>query len=264
VQFLRAWSRRAPLPVYWGYRSALADTSYFARLPIRRLHPVKRFSLLNEADADSALLMGDAARAMTRARELLAGSRHLIDQPLYIDMMVGRYMLQRGARLLVRAAQQGDEPMLAGAAKRLDAMVESNYALSREERRFLQDLADTPEDGRLLEFVADRSLPAAIRAETPLTTMVTAACRSPREMMFGLSSARRAAFEEMMTAISDIPRMAEMTPFMRRALETFESPERFLAGLNAPRSNDVAHTVPLLLVPSSLRARVEFCRDQGL
>jgi hypothetical protein len=143
-------------------------------------------------------------------------------------------------------------------------MVESNYALSREERRFLQDLADTPEDGRLLEFVADRSLPAAIRAETPLTTMVTAACRSPREMMFGLSSARRAAFEEMMTAISDIPRMAEMTPFMRRALETFESPERFLAGLNAPRSNDAAHTVPLLLVPSSLRARVEFCRDQGL
>ena len=264
VQFLREWSRHAPLPGYWGYRPVFGGADYWARLPIRQLRPVKRFALLTEAAADSALLAGDAESAMTRARELLSGARHLIDQPLYIDMMIGRYVLQRGARLLARASQQAQEPMTTGAAKRLDALVEANYALSQEERRALASFADTPEDGRLLAFVADRALPASIRAETPLNAMVTAACRNPREMMFGLSSARRAAFDDMVEALADIPRIAEMSPLMRDALATFDAPHGFLAKRRGASHSETPRSLPFLLAPESLRARVEFCRFQGL
>ena len=264
VQFLREWSRRAPLPTYWGYRPVFGGADYWARLPIRQLRPLKQFALLTEAAADSALLAGDTEAAMVRARELLAGARHLIDQPLYIDMMIGRYVLQRGARLLARASQQGEDPMTAGAAKRLDALVEANYALSQEERRALASFADTPEDGRLLAFVADRALPASIRVETPLSAMVTAACRNPREMMFGLSSARRAAFDGMVAALSDIPRISEMTPLMRDAFATFDSPEAFLAKQRGASRSDAPRSFPFLLAPESLRARVEFCRFQGV
>jgi hypothetical protein len=263
AEFLRAWSRRAPLPSYWGYRPVFGGAGHWARLPVRRLRPVKQFALSTEAAADSALLAGDAESAMLRARELLAGSRHLLDQPLYIDMMIGRHMLQRGARLLSRAAQQGGQPMTAGAAKRLDALVEANYALSTEERRVLAAYAETPEDGRLVAFVADRGLPASLRAETPLSAMLTAACRNPREMMFGLSSVRRAAFGEMVSAMSDIPRMAEMTPLMLNALATFDSPAAFLATRQPAGEPDSARSLPFLLAPASLRARVTFCRGQG-
>ena len=265
LEFMRDWSKRAPLPAYWGYRT-VSDTAhdYLAHVPIRRLTPVKRFALLNEAVADSALLVGDTETALTRARELLAGSRHLIDQPLFIDMMIGRYMLQRGARLLTRSAQQAGEPIMAGAAKRLDAMAGVNYSVSEEERRALAQLGETPEDGRLVAFVGDRALPAAIRAETPLAAMLSAACVNPREMIFGLSGARRAAFDDVVKALSDIPRMSEMTPLMRDAMETFHAPETFLEKQRLQGAKPPAEPVISLLVPSTLRQRVEFCRMQGM
>jgi len=265
LEFMRQWSKSKPLPPFWGYRTPIGATEeYWARLPIRRLSAAKRFALLNEAVADSALLAGDAETAMTRARELLAGSRHLIDQPLVIDMMIGRYMLQRGARLLTRSAQQAGEPMIAGAAKRLDAMAAANYSLSQEELHALTRMGESPEDGRLTAFVGDRGLPASIRAETPLTAMLSAACLNPREMMFGLSSARRAAFDEALTALSDIPRMSEMTPLMQRAMDTFDSPGAFLARFKARGGTGFARPLPALLVPATLWERVEFCRFQGM
>ena len=265
LEFMREWSKRKPLPAFWGYRMVAGPKNrYWAHAPVRQLRPAKRFALLNEAVADSALLVGDAETAMTRARELLAGSRHLIDQPMFIDMMIGRYMLQRGARLLTRSAQQAGEPMIAGAARRLDAMAGANYSVSEEERRALAALGETPQDGRLVAFVGDRALPAAIRAETPLAAMLSAACVNPREMIFGLSSARRAALDDVVKALSDIPRMSEMAPLMRDAMETFESPAAFLAKQRKAGAKPQAHSLVSLLVPATLRQRVEFCRFQGM
>ena len=259
LEFFRAWSRREPLPAFWGYRTR-AWGAGFERLSARNLRTIKRFAQLNEAVADSALLAGDATTAMNRAREVIAASRHLIDQPVGIDMAFGVYLLNRGALLLARSAQQGDEPMVATVARNLIAVASANYRLANKERRALMNMGENPADGRLLALASDRALPPVIRFEAPLESMVKSACRNPREMMFGLSAARRNAFDEILNALNDIPRMSEVAPSVRARLEIFDAPAEYLNGLKGDRLKE---SLISLLVPPVLRSRVKYCQLIG-
>jgi hypothetical protein len=198
---------------------------------------------------------------MSRAREIIAASRHLIDQPVGNDMAFGTWLLQKGSLLMLRSAQQADEPMTVSAARRLFQATVANYRLTNQERRALNSMGENPSDGRLLAIAADRSLPAAIRLELPLEAMFKSACLNPREMMFGLSGARRDAFDEILIALNDLPRMSEVAPSLRMRLEIFDAPADYLNSLKGARMKE---SMVSLLVPPVLRSRVHFCKLAGV
>ncbi|MEO7520734.1 MAG: hypothetical protein ABIW79_02850, partial [Gemmatimonas sp.] len=259
LAFLRTWALHAPLPAFWGYRT-MAWGGGWEKLPFRRLGAVKRFAQHNEELADSALLANDPLAAMNRAREIIAASRHLIDQPFAMDMLFGTYILQRGARLFARSAQQGDEPALASAAKRLDAIAGANYRLGIGERRALLNMGADPSGRSLLAIAGDTALPPGVRVEAPLEAMLRSACLNPREMMFGLSRARSDMFDEMLLALDDIARMREVAPSLRARLALFDAPAAFLENLKGARMKE---SLVSLLVPPVLRDRVKFCQLSG-
>jgi hypothetical protein len=259
LEFFRAWAKHEPLPAFWGYRTKAWGDGLDRRAG-RKLGTIKRFVQLNEAVADSALLAGDAVTAMNRAREIIAASRHLIDQPVGIDMVFGVYVLDRGAMLLARSAQEAGEPVVASAARQLFRMAGANYRLTNRERRALLNMGENPADGRLLALASDRELPPAVRFEAPLESMVKSACINPREMMFGLSGARRDAFDEILSALNDIPRMSEVAPSVRARLEIFDAPADYLNGLKGAKMKE---SLVSLLVPPVLRSRVKYCQLMG-
>lgn len=215
--------------------------------------------------ADSALLRGEVHAAKLEAAALLAASRGLLDQPDLATMTDGWTLLQQGARLLARTAQQGDEPMLVSAARRLEAMARTVYTLSRDERRAWERLAETPDDGRLLDIVGDPTRPLALRTDAAASVLVRGACMSAKEVIFGISTSRRAVFGSILATLdaadpgdgvaggeTSSAAVAERIRGTLRAFEASDAP----GGAALARADWRA----LYLVPAPVAARARLCR----
>lgn len=259
LTFLRQWSRTKALPAFWGIRPGFAGVERAGDLPLHTYRPLRRYMLLNEAVADSALMAGDAATAIERARETLAGARHLLSQPQLVDVLVGRVMVERGSRLLVRAAQQGDDPLTAGAARRLDALSRGAFTVDRAAQLAYRALGTRPNDGRLLSLASDTSLHPALRMQA-FVGLFAGACLHPREVLFGMSSERRLVFQQIAQAVEDIPRGRDLAALHQKEFDHFDDGLTDVARKREAASRG-ADSGPLSwVVPRIVTDRVAMCR----
>ena len=261
----RRWARSEPLPAFWGLRVGMAGIADHRAIPSPRLQIMKQLWKANEAQADSALVRGDAQTALERARENIAGARHLMFQPWPISALVGRVMMMDGAKLLARSALQADQPALKTAALRLEAMSRALAIMPRGGLSALNASFADPHDDHLPAMARDRSLPPATRY-LAVELMVAATCLSTRDVLFGPSQARHAAVDAMFDDTRDISRMNELRPLFHRTLTVFdESPERDLmaASVRQPADEAWGETLLRLVVPRKVQARVDFCRQFG-
>ncbi|MES2525009.1 MAG: hypothetical protein V4617_20090 [Gemmatimonadota bacterium] len=211
------------------------------------------------ARADSALLVGNVRRAAEEARALLADSRSLLGQPGADAMADGWTMVQQGARLLVRAAQQGEEPLLAGAARRLEAVGRSAYTLTADERRAFERLGETPEDGRLLQIVRDPTRPFALRTDAAAGALLRGACMNPREVMFGISDARDEAFAVIVATLDSATAVSGGTVAVATRIRLMR--DAFHGSVGQSGAGRVQEDwLALHLVPAPVRTRARFCR----
>ncbi len=259
LAFLRRWARSRALPAYWGLQPNFAGVESAGDLPVHKYVPLRRFMLLNEAVADSALMAGDATTAMERARETLAGARHLLSQPQLVDVLVGRVMVERGSRLLVRAAQQGDDPLTAGAARRLDALSHGAFTVDRAAQLAYRALGTSPNDGRLLSLAGDHSLHPALRMQA-FIGLYTGACLHPREVLFGMSSERRQVFQQLAQAVEDIPRGRDLAGLHQREFDYFNDGLTDAARKRRAGPRDTDGGLLGWVVPRVVMDRVTMCR----
>lgn len=261
IAVFRAWARSSPLPSLWGYRKGLGAPATPWALPTRAWRPVMQFMRQNEREADSALMRGDVATATLRARELMSGARHFTDQPTMLDMVVGRAMMMRGAKLLARSARQGDDPLASSQALRLAELARVNYAIAHPQMARLYNLGADLSDGRLLAIAADRSLPAAIRVAT-LDAAMIGVCLRTREVLLGATAERHDDLAKLAWAVSDIKRTEELTPAYFQALSAFDEPRLAFVGQASSRNRPDADASPVRwMVPSGVRHRYAICRE---
>ena len=261
VALLRTWARSAPLPPLWGYRTGLGRPATPWELPTRAWRPLMLFIRQNEHEADSALLKGDVATATLRAQETIAAARHFTGQPTMMDMIVGRAIMMRGAKLLARTARQADQPTRSAQATRLAEFARVSYAIDRPQMVRLHELGAELSDGRLQAIAADRSLPAGIRMAT-LNAALLGACLRTREVLLGATAERNAAMAQLARAVSDIGRTEELTPAYFKALAEFDEPGPIhrLRGIGRRHEADDATPVQWM-VSSGVRMRYAFCRS---
>ena len=196
-----------------------------------------------------------------RARETIAGARHLLEQPRPVDALVGRAMLSDGAMLLARAALQANQPSLNSAAKRLLTLARQ---LQPVPLGFYTMNNGDANDARLLDIARDRTLHPAARFVT-IELMVAGACHRTREVLFGPSAARHDAVNEMINATRDIPRLVELRASFHRTLDKLErSPTTFMGDATAaPANTSIPQTLLRLLVPGKVQARIYACTLSG-
>ncbi len=254
----RRWARSTPLPAFWGMRADVLLRNEAHAIPTPDLRHVQQLAAANEAAADSALLAGDTDAALARARENIAGARHLVWQPRPADASTGRSMLTSGAKLLARTALQAQQPTLHASARRL---VTLSNRVEPFPRAFVARPHVQPDDHALLAMAADTTLHAATRF-LAIELMVAGACRSTREVLFGPTAERHNAIDAMIDATSDIPRLAELRPVYHQALDRLDGgPRPVVDSVNA--SESVTATLLRLVVPGSVQARIDACRDAG-
>jgi len=247
----RAWARSTRMPTFWLYRPGFPSTADIRTLPVLRLPSLDSLFAANEQAADSALVRGDVERALQHARENIAAARHLLWQPLAYDAVVGRERLRDAAALLARSALQADQPLLHGGAQRLLRLTQSvRDAFSTPWSR-QSTLGADPDDRSLLQLAGDHAAFPASRLSA-LDQVVLGSCVSTRDMLFGSSAARHAAIDRLGHAMRDVPRVAELRPLYHRALDAFDH------ATPAPTSG--SDQLLRFLVPSSVGARVDFCR----
>lgn len=258
----RAWVRSAPWPALWGYAPKFGDRLHLHAIPIRRMQPIKRWWIANEQAADRALMRGDVATALVRAQENIAGARHLIDQPLAIDALVGRVMLVDGAKLLARIALQADDIALHTAAERL---LQQSRAVAPVPRGALAPLARTAADPTSPDLLAIAADTAQLRSRRALTLerLTAGVCFNTREMLFGASRARYVTLDRALDAMHDIPRLREFRPALHRELDAFSSGPLHPPGrTSAPTDMGIAAETALRwLLPQIIEDRVDYCRS---
>ena len=258
----RAWVHSAAWPTLWGYAPQFGDTVRWHAIPIRRLQPVKRWWTANEHAADSALMRGDVGTALVRARENIAGARHLMNQPLAIDALVGRAMLVDGAKLLARIALQADDIALHTAAERLLQQSRAFAPVPRGSLALLARAAADPSSPELLAMAADT---AQLRSRRVLTLerLTAGVCFNTREMLFGAAHARHETLDRAIAAMHDIPRLPELRPALHRELDEFSAgPSRLPARTYGPAEwTSAAETALRWLLPRTIEDRVDYCRS---
>ena len=258
----RRWARAEPLPAFWGLRAGFPGLRDSRGLPMPRLSLIKQLWRASEADADSALLRGDTATALQRAREIIAGSRHLAWQPRPIDALVGRVMLADGAKLLARSALQADQPSLHSAALRLQQLTQAMQPVGAG---LWQLPGGEANEARLRDIARDRAMHPAARL-VAIERMIALSCLTTRDVLFGPSAVRRTNVVAMIREASDIPRLAELRPAFLRTLTTLdETPELFMTAPNANGATNESAMQSLLrlVVPRKVQARIDACRYAG-
>jgi hypothetical protein len=256
VSLYRAWARSTPLPAFWGYRPGFGAPATLDQLPIRRQTVLAALWRANAAEADTALVRGDVSDALVRARENLAGARHLIDQPLAIDLMIGKAQLKEAAKLLGRVARQANDSALAAAADRLLKLNASLSPFLPYGSAPLLRAATDPASDSLIRFAVDTAMPLAHRLQ--LTEIQAfGACFNPREMLFGISDERRAAMDRLLVALADIPRIGELHGPLVRMFE-YADGDSPLA--RPPRHRGLGERLLEVVLPDGITARMRWCR----
>jgi hypothetical protein len=259
LALFRQFAVATPLPGLWGYRNGLAGTHSLRTLPGRSLQGVKRLMLANEAAADSLLLAGRAAAALSRARENLASARHFLDQPSTGDLVFGRYVVQRSAGLMNRAALQAGDHTTAATAGKLQRLANESYQVGSGAWVY-QDGRD-PRAIELIVIASDTLLPPALRLHTAVGA-IDGACLNTREVLMGASEDRRELVELIIHAVHDIPRAEELMALNQAMLSRFDTGATDVEAQGAhPRARNSGGMMDRLL-PSSVRRRAAYCRAQ--
>jgi hypothetical protein len=246
----RTWARTERTAAFWLYREGFPKVVDVRTLPVLRAPAIDSFFRANEAAADSALVHGDIETALQRARENIAASKQLVWQPLAYDAVIGRARLQDAAALLARTARQADDPLLHSAAQRLQRLAQAARPAFPTPWSPQSPRAADPDDPRLLPTASDRAAFPASRVAA-LDQVMLGACVSTREVLFGVSPARHAAIDRLTRAMGDIDRIDELRPLYHRALDAFDHAEPAAA----PTSQFLR-----LIIPTSVNARIDFCR----
>ena len=262
LALFRRWARAKRLPNFWGYRTGFAGARTSYDVPMRSMQVLKRFVIANEASADSALRVHDVATAMIRARENIGAARQLVDQPMVIDMLVGRVLLQRGARLMKRVAEVARDSVARNVAIQLDTIAHTTFLLRQTEHQRTIAFGLDANDQRLHAIAADRALHPALRLGA-LDGEVRGACLRSDEILAGPSAARRATLERLLAAVADIPRASELAPLYRQSLEQFAAPQS--RGSVEPQLHGTDRIVANFqwIIPTAVRHRVRWCRMIG-
>jgi hypothetical protein len=261
----RHWANALPWPSLWGLRSSLSPIPDSHGLPAIEVSRLKRLWKQNEEDADTALMRGDAATALTRARENLSVARHLAWQPIPLEAMVGRVMISDAAKLLDRAALQADQPSLHTAAQRLRQSAQSYLPIPAGAWGATPLRHSAPDDATLLNISRDRSLHPATRV-IAMQLLVANTCLSTRDVLFGPSSARRDALDRMIDVTRDVPRVAELQVLWHRTLDRLtDDPASMLrsARVRPPQSESWSAALLRSVVPAKVQARIDYCRLAG-
>jgi hypothetical protein len=260
LELFRRFARAQTLPPLWGYRGSAQVTLPVHHLANRDAQPLRVLFALNAAAADSALVRGDVQTALIRARENVSATRHYLDQPVPIDLLVGRSLGIRGARLLQRVALEAGEPATVTKAKQLEALLKRSFAAQPLYSRLYRYGRDA-ESSNLLALASDRTVHPALRLST-LEGAVNGACLNTREMLFGAARERHFLLDELARAISDIPRSNQLVPAARRSLAYFDTGNSdSLASAGVPGKLLVPRNVVEQVVPQAVRARAAYCRS---
>ena len=238
----RRLARSAPLPALWPYSAqavALRDPS---RLPTLNLAVFKELAYRNASAALLAVTRGDRATAALRLHENVAVAGQLMRVPTPLDYLAARVVMRDAATMLGDVGRAtGDAALQAESAAlvaSLGARMRLGDVLVAAPALFAQ-----PGDQRGLAFVGDRSLPPGIRSQA-LFGIPTGACLRTREILFGVSDARRATLAAAGEQLRDLEGADALVAMHARWLDDLTNhPERIVASMRrdgpAPRPSRV-------------------------
>jgi hypothetical protein len=257
----RRWARSRPLPPMWGYRAGLPGVQNIAELPGRNPAYLRALFATND-DATLLLLRdGNNVAAMDRARESLAASRHLLEQPRLTDALLGARFARRAAQLLAVAAARSNDSATTAQATRLDSLAEHSHPDVRQ--WIAQEQADA-NSTVAVQVSSNKELMPALRIEA-MYPIVMGGCRNIREVVFGFSNARRNALNRAALAVEDIPRSGELAAMYQSLFDALTRDAEVQAQkLRATTGSKSRHTVNMdWIVPPSVRARIALCNAWG-
>ena len=259
LELFRRFARAQTLPALWGYRGGGGVSMPVHHVANREVAPLRKLFALNAAAVDSALARGNVQQAMIHARENVAATRHYLDQPIPVDLLVGRNLGIQGARLVQRVALISGEPATVSRAKQLEALLRQSFVSQPLYSRLYRYGRDA-ESTSLLALASDRSVHPALRLST-LEGAVNGACLNTREMLFGPAPERRKLLDDLARAVADIPRANELVPNARRSLAYFEAGSTdSLALAGVPGRLLLPRSAMEQVVPEAVRGRVAYCR----
>lgn len=256
----RRWARSQPLPSLWGYRPGLPGVRDARDLPLRSSMLTGTLFRTNEEAGILALRSGQNAEATERALENISASRHLLEQPVMLDALVGRMWFRRGIALLTLAAGETRDTVTLQQARRLEAAARK-FDIGA---RYLTATEADPRSRAAESVVANRQLHPAFRIEA-MGPIILGGCRNTHEIVLGFSSSRRASMDRAIASVSDIPRGTELAQQYARFLEYAMSSEH--EELEPPRGSILDRNELLKLfswiVPPGVRRRAGLCLGQG-
>lgn len=242
----------------WDQYTTVQELLTGLRMPKNRLHAFELLWHTNMRDADSALLHGQPAEAIRRARENIAAARWVLLMPSTSDARIGRDLLAGGAKLLARSALQDDQPFLNTAAERLTELAQRARVSLSTEHAPASHWGANIDEAALLAIADNRTLLPAARVAS-LTAALTGTCLREREVLFGPSRKRVRSMMALGLAIRDLPNGDRLAAIHRESLMRLERPSASVRE-EANDPADWAATITRFMIPSTVRARVQLCR----
>lgn len=198
----RALARSAPLPVLWLYSEQLGQLRDPYGIPDIPFGASKELAGRNASAALLAFAAGDAGLAATRLRENVAAAGQLARAPMLLSQFVAHTIISEAASMLGHVAEARADSALAREARALAGAVGQRPSGHRMVQALPAWFAD-PADPRGPALVGDRSLPPGQRV-IAASGVITGYCMRARELLFGVSPARRDALRAAGAQLADV------------------------------------------------------------
>ena len=223
---LSIWRRFARSPSYRpGWHTRLRDTEDREGVPgLVRLGVLVRYARSNSGAALLAASDRQFAAAEERAREILSVARHLVNDPYPQAHRMGIAIARIGTRTLTHVARlSGNAELDAEAAGHDRLLRRRTEDLKAVNRRSVAVAAIDPHATESLALIGDRTLVPADRWML-IRGIAGGYCRGSREMISGLSDARRESMVRSAELAADIPGTDEWVDLNTRFMEYIGDP----------------------------------------
>ena len=217
---LALWRRlaySAALPAMWPYSEKVTELRDPMVLPVIGFSATRELAQRNASAALLAASRGDTRGAVRHLRENVAAAGQVMRVPMTIYYLVGRMIVRESATMMGDIARVTRDSALAAEAAAIGHLAERRAApnmLAVASTVFFADLADP----RGPALVADRRLPPGARLDA-LAGVATGACLRTSELVFGVSSARRAALDAAANGLRDLEGSEVLIGVQRRWLD---------------------------------------------